>query len=131
MARKKIVPKKLGSVKIPKNLRRIGDKALADPQVAGIVSGALASVGAIVAAHKVAGVVPGGSTLTHAMGSSTTVGSVTDVVKQAFEDVLDARCGARGKLRKQSKAKGSQDEPDVSSVSEPEADLEAEADRLH
>lgn len=55
MARKKILPKRLGPVRIPKALRKVGDKALADPRTAGIVSEALASVAALVVARKAAG----------------------------------------------------------------------------
>jgi hypothetical protein len=91
MARKKILPKKLGPVKIPKNVRKRADQALADPKVVAIVSGALASVGALIAAPKVAYEVPGGAALASSVAGNETVASVGDVVKQAFNDILHLR----------------------------------------
>jgi hypothetical protein len=95
MSRKKILPKKLGPLKIPKNLRRLGDKALSDPQVVGIVSGALASVGGLVAARKAVADGPGEAALTQTGASRRVVGSVADVVGRALEDSLHARQRAK------------------------------------
>lgn len=91
MARKKILPRKLGPLKIPKALRRMGDKALADPEVVAILSGALASVGVALAARKVARDAPDGTALARSAASSRALGSVTDLVRQALEDAVRTR----------------------------------------
>ena len=130
MACKKIVPKKLGSVKIPKNLRRIGDKALADPKVVGVVSGALASVGAIVAAREGAKVVPGGRKLVHAMEHSSVVNGVADAVKQAFEQVLHLRTSQPDPSSPSGKTKRQRDKLEAG-AGEIGTDSEADTDRVH
>jgi hypothetical protein len=91
MARKKVLPKKLGPVKIPKNLRKIGDKALGDPQVARILSGAVASVAAVVAARKVAQSAPDDGTTARPGASRNTLHGVTEVFSKAFEEVVHIR----------------------------------------
>jgi uncharacterized transporter YbjL len=104
MAHKKTLPKKLGSVKIPKSLRKIGNKALANPEVAGIVSGALASVAALVAARGVAKSVSGEEAAL-ASGGIGIAPAVRGVVKQAFSDILVARSSARAKASGADKSK--------------------------
>jgi hypothetical protein len=49
MARKKIIPKRIGSVKVPKNLRKFGDKVLSDPRAREVAGKALLAVGAALA----------------------------------------------------------------------------------
>ena len=43
--RKKIIPKRIGSVKIPKNLRKFGDRILADPRAREVAGSALLALG--------------------------------------------------------------------------------------
>ncbi|WP_210529047.1 hypothetical protein [Rubellimicrobium arenae] len=45
MARRKYIPKRIGNVKIPKKLRKFGDRVLADPRAREIAGGALLAVG--------------------------------------------------------------------------------------
>ena len=52
MARKKIIPKRIGGVKIPKNLRKFGDKTLADPRAREIAGSALLALGTALASRK-------------------------------------------------------------------------------
>ncbi len=49
MARKKIIPKRIGTVKVPKNLRKFGDKVLSDPRAREVAGKALLAVGAALA----------------------------------------------------------------------------------
>lgn len=135
MARKKILPKRLGPLKIPKSLRRLGNKALADPQVVKILSGALASMGAAVAARKVVQDVPGGAALARFVASGTALGSVADVVKQALEEALQARRPApQVEPRPSGRAKRRPAKPDAeapASKAGEEAAAEGAADPLH
>jgi hypothetical protein len=91
MAHKKILPKKLGPVKIPKNLRKMGDKALADPRVASILSEAVASVAAVIAARKTAKSAPNGEEPSRSSTGRKTLHGVTEVVSKAFEEVVHIR----------------------------------------
>lgn len=45
MARQKIIPKRIGNVKIPKNLRKFGDRVLADPRAREAAASALLAIG--------------------------------------------------------------------------------------
>lgn len=45
MARRKIIPKRLGGVKIPKRLRKLGDRVLADPRAREAAGSALLALG--------------------------------------------------------------------------------------
>lgn len=45
MARKKIIPKRIGTVKVPKNLRKFGDRVLTDPRAREIAGSALLALG--------------------------------------------------------------------------------------
>lgn len=45
MARKKIIPKRIGSVKVPKNLRKFGDRVLSDPRAREVAGSALLALG--------------------------------------------------------------------------------------
>jgi hypothetical protein len=91
MACKELVPKKIGPVKIPKNLRRMGDKALADPKVAGIVADAVAAAGSLVAARQIAEEVPGGASVARSAGSTHLVHGIADLIKRTLEEVVQAR----------------------------------------
>lgn len=51
MARKKIIPKRIGNLKIPKPLRKLGDQVLADPRAREVAASALLSLGAALAAR--------------------------------------------------------------------------------
>ncbi len=117
MARKKIMPKKLGPVRIPKNLRRMGNKALADPQVVEIVTSALVSIGAAVAAAKIAQKVPGGATLARSVSGGETLGSVAEVVKQAFADIVRARHQTPEDEPRSGKGSRPKTKPDVGKIS--------------
>ena len=52
MARKKIIPKRIGTVKIPKNLRKLGDQVLADPRAREVAGSALLALGTALASRK-------------------------------------------------------------------------------
>ena len=52
MARKKIIPKRIGKVKIPKNLRKIGDQVLSDPRAREVAGSALLALGTALASRK-------------------------------------------------------------------------------
>jgi len=133
MGRKKIVPKKIGSVKIPKNLRRIGDKALADPKVAGIVSGALTSAAALVGGREVVQDVAGGTSATKALARSEAVSGLPDLVRRAFEEIMEARHRDARVPAKGGKAKRSRHDDEARRAG-PDRDEETraeEADRLH
>ena len=52
MARKKIIPKRIGNVKIPKNLRKLGDRVLADPRAREVAGSALLALGSALASRK-------------------------------------------------------------------------------
>jgi hypothetical protein len=130
MGQKKVVPKKLGTVRIPKRLRKIGNKALANPEVAGIVSGALASVAALVAARGVAKHVPGGDAAAHAIRQSTLAKGIGSVVKQAFSDILAARSSAGRKASGKDKSRSA--ESTAASVAEgPSKGQDSGRDRRH
>lgn len=130
MARKKVLPKKIGPVKIPKSLRRMGDKALADPHVAGVVSGALVSIGALVAARKVVEEVPGGAALTRSVAHSKMLNGVADVVKKALEEATGARHQPREEVRTSGKSKRRKAEPDAHGPASEPAD-EDSVDQVH
>ncbi len=49
MAKNKVLPKKIGGVKIPKRLRKLGDEALSNPMMREIVAGALIAIGTALA----------------------------------------------------------------------------------
>jgi hypothetical protein len=51
MTRKKIIPKRIGTVKIPKNLRKFGDRVLTDPQAREMAGKALLAVDTALAAR--------------------------------------------------------------------------------
>jgi hypothetical protein len=131
LARKKILPKKLGPLKIPKTLRRAGNKALADPQTVKILSAALVSMGAAVAARKIVEKVPGGAALARSVARSATLGSVADVVRQALEDALQARHPAPlVEPGQPAKSKGRKHTPETE-ASASDADEGASADQRH
>ncbi|EYD77954.1 hypothetical protein Rumeso_00415 [Rubellimicrobium mesophilum DSM 19309] len=52
MARKKIIPKRIGGVKIPKNLRKLGDNVLSDPRAREVAGSALLALGSALASRK-------------------------------------------------------------------------------
>lgn len=131
MARKKILPKKLGPLKIPKALRRVGNKALADPKVVKILSGALVSMAASVAAQKVVQKLPGGAALARSVANSKALGNVTDVVKQAFEDALQTRHPKPPVEPRQSSKAKSRKAASNSDASASEGNEEASADKRH
>lgn len=45
MARKKIIPKRIGNVKVPKTLRKLGDRVLSDPRAREVAGSALLALG--------------------------------------------------------------------------------------
>ena len=51
MTRKKIIPKRVGGVKVPKNLRKLGDRVLADPRAREVAGSALLALGAALASR--------------------------------------------------------------------------------
>ena len=51
MARKKIIPKRIGSVKIPKKLRKLGDGVLADSRAREVAGSALLALGSALLAR--------------------------------------------------------------------------------
>jgi hypothetical protein len=51
MARKKIIPKRIGAVKVPKKLRKLGDQVLADPRAREIAGSALLALGTALVAR--------------------------------------------------------------------------------
>ena len=128
MAHKKILPKKLGPVKIPKNLRKMGDKALADPRVASILSGAVGSVAAVVAARKAAKSAPDGEEPSRSSTGHTTLHGVTEVVSKAFEEVVQIRTRSEEAAPKSKKdAKGKS----VTRASASATESEIDGDQMH
>ena len=104
MARKKIVPKRIGSVKIPKNLRKFGDRVLSDPQARDMAGKALLAVGtALVARSARKGSIlrdifehPAETAKTArdtasegASRAGDAMGAVADTVTQVVGDVID------------------------------------------
>lgn len=132
MARKTILPKKLGPLKIPKTLRRLSDKALSDPQVVTILSGALASMAAAVAARKVAQEDSGDAALARSAASSKALGSVTEVVRQALKDAVQVRYPAPPveEIPQPAEAKPRKAKPGMD-ASASAANGEASEDQLH
>lgn len=108
MGRKDLLPRKLGSEKVPKNLRRIGDGALAAPKAASIVSGTLARAGVLV---------PRGDAAS----------GISDVLRRALKDILEAR-QASGAKAGQGGAKRSRKEAAGGGIT-PDGDGEARAGR--
>jgi hypothetical protein len=51
MARRKIIPKRIGAVKIPKRLRKLGDQVLADPRAREMAGSALLALGSALLAR--------------------------------------------------------------------------------
>ena len=51
MTRKKIIPKRIGTVKIPKRLRKLGDRVLADPRAREVAGSALLALGSALVAR--------------------------------------------------------------------------------
>jgi hypothetical protein len=51
MPKSKIVPRKVGGVKIPKRLRKLGNEALSNPMMREIVAGALIAIGTALASR--------------------------------------------------------------------------------
>lgn len=45
MARRRIIPKRIGGVRIPKRLRKLGDRVLADPRAREVAGSALLALG--------------------------------------------------------------------------------------
>ena len=129
MAHKKILPKKLGPVKIPKNLRKMGDEALADPRVASILSGAVGSVAAVVAARKAAKSAPDGEEPSRSSTGHTTLHGVTEVVSKAFEEVVQIRTRSEEAAPK-SKSKGAKGKS-VTRASASTTESEIDGDQMH
>lgn len=105
MARRKIIPKRVGGMKVPKSLRRLGDRALADPRAREVAGSALLALGAALASRGA----PKGSVLrdifdhpgrsaraageagAEAAGKAgQAAGGVADAVSQAVGEVIEA-----------------------------------------
>lgn len=104
MARKKIIPKKIGTVKIPKNLRKVGDRVLADPRTREMAGKTLLAVGAALVArggqkssflrdifeHPAESAKAARDTATEgASKAGEAVSGVADAVTQVVGDVID------------------------------------------
>jgi hypothetical protein len=101
MARRKIIPKRIGNVKIPKRLRKLGDQVLADPRAREMAGSALLALGTALIAKKAPNLRdifahPGRSARTardagaEAAGrAGEAVGGVADAVGAVVGDVID------------------------------------------
>jgi hypothetical protein len=138
MARKKIIPKRIGGVKVPKNFRKLGDRALADPRAREIVGSAMLALGSALASRKA----PKGSFFRNifdhpaeaaktaettgadaARKASDTVSGVSLAVNQVVTDVVETI--RRDWARKSGAAAKDKDD------AQPEPGRDADEDRLH
>lgn len=84
MARKKIIPKRIGSFKVPKGLRRAGDRLLTDPRTREVASGALLAAATALASRK-AGL---GARATDEDGAKASGGDPASRVAEAVAQIL-------------------------------------------
>ena len=139
MARKKIVPKRIGGVKIPKNLRKLGDRALSDPRAREVAGSALLALGTALASRKA----PKGSFFRNIFehpaeaaktaegaGADATrkagdaVSGVSQAVNQVVSEVVETIRRDWARKTGAPRAKDSDD-------SQPEPGRETDEDRLH
>lgn len=139
MARKKIIPKRVGGVKIPKNLRRIGDKVLADPRAREVAGSALLALGSALASRGA----PKGSFFRNifdhpaeaartaeaggakaAEATSETLSGVSQAVNQVVSDVVET-------IRRDWARKTGAARPKDGDDAQPEPGREGDDDRLH
>lgn len=139
MARKKIIPKRIGSVKIPKNLRKMGDKVLADPRAREVAGSALLALGSALASRGA----PKGSFFRNifdhpaqaaktaeeegakaADAAGETLNGVSQAVNQIVNDVVET-------IRRDWARKTGGARPKDAGDAQPEPGREGDDDRLH
>ena len=139
MARKKIIPKRIGRVKIPKNLRKMGDKVLADPRAREMAGSALLALGSVLASRKA----PKGSFFHNifehpaeaaktaetqgakaADTAGETMSGVSQAVNQVVNDVVET-------IRRDWARKTGAARPKDDGDAQPEPGREGDDDRLH
>jgi hypothetical protein len=86
MARKKIIPKRVGSFKVPKGLRRAGDRLLTDPRAREVASGALMAAAAALASRKAG--LGGGTRAADGDGAKGPGGDAASRVAEAVAQIL-------------------------------------------
>ena len=133
MARKKIIPKYIGTVKIPKNLRKLGDKVLADPRAREVAGSALLALGTALASRKA----PKGSFFrnifdhpaeatgaeaAHKAGDAAS--SVSQAVNQIVTEVVES-------IRRDWARKSAAGRPKAADDAGPEPGHDGDEDRLH
>lgn len=104
MARRKIIPKRVGGVKVPKGLRKLGDRVLADPQSREMAGRTLLALGSALLArgaarssvlrdilgHPKEGEPTAGERMAGAANKAgETVSGVAEAVAQAVGDVIE------------------------------------------
>ena len=139
MARKKIIPKRIGKVKIPKNLRKLGDQVLSDPRAREMAGSALLALGTALASRKA----PKGSFFrnifdhpTEAAKTAETAGAdaarkagdaasgVSQAVNQVVTEVIDT-------IRRDWARKSGSAGTKPADGAQPEPGREGDDDRLH
>ncbi len=139
MARKKIIPKRIGSVKIPKNLRKMGDKVLADPRAREVAGSALLALGTALAsrgatkgsffrnifdhpAEAAKTAEKGGAKAAETAGE--TLSGVSQAVNQVVTDVVET-------IRRDWARKTGAARPKEEGDAQPEPGRDGDDDRLH
>ena len=105
MAREKIIPKQIGGVKVPKALRKLGDRVLADPRAREMAATALLALGAAIVQRGTGKASPAREAFEHpaeaaqaardaasgaARKGAEAAGAVADAVAQAVGEAFDA-----------------------------------------
>jgi len=139
MARKKIIPKRVGSVKIPKNLRKMGDKVLADPRAREVAGSALLALGAALASRGApkgsffrnifdhpaeAAKTAEGAGADAARKAGDAVSGVSQAVNQVVTEVVET-------IRRDWARKTGAPRPKEDGDAQPEPGREGDDDRLH
>jgi hypothetical protein len=139
MARKKVIPKRIGKVKVPKNLRKLGDRVLSDPRAREVAGSALLALGTALASRKA----PKGSFFRNIFehpaeaaktaegaGADATrkagdaVSGVSQAVNQVVSEVVETIRRDWARKTGATRAKDSDD-------SQPEPGRDSDEDRLH
>ena len=139
MARKKVIPKRIGKVKVPKNLRKLGDRVLSDPRAREVAGSALLALGTALASRKApkgsffrnifdhpaeAAKTAEGAGADAAHKAGDTVSGVSQAVNQVVTEVVET---IRRDWARKTGAPRAKDTDDA----QPEPDREGDEDRLH
>jgi hypothetical protein len=128
MARKKIIPKRVGRFKVPKGLRRAGDRLLTDPRAREVASGALLAAATALASRKAGlGAARGPDDEGAKAASGDAASRVAEAVAQILGEVVDTVRRDIGRAFGGKRA--AHPEEASGDAATPEAD--SEADRVH